>query len=246
VLTAFRELYNDNRSALVDALASLRITTAEQANATLPRSLPASATVTRADITALAISLYPAVALAQLNAASRVASSYQGDSLAETDTPDWGTAEDVRAIFAAAPAGEAGLNAWFQNFTRVWSRSSSDPYARQLWWFAVTASGASAAQAGATVDRAFTSYVFSGDDASAVRSTVTQQARELAPAASIPSGTSVTAPPEVELDPTMITARAGGRSAWFYALIAATIAGVGGLSWYVWYYRQRSAKPWRK
>lgn len=246
VLTAFRELFNDNRSAVVDALAALRIVTAEQANATLPRSLPPSATLTRADITALAISLYPIVELSRLASASRVASTFQGEALETVDAPNWGTAEDLRAIFAAAPAGESGLNAWFTRFTSVWSRSSSDPYARQLWWFATTTAAVPAAQAGAAIDRTFTNYVFTGDDAAADRSTITQQAREVAPAASIPSGGSVSLPPEVELSPTVITARAGGRSAWMYFLIAAAIAGVGGLSWYVWFYRQRSAKPWRK
>lgn len=249
-LATFRELYGEVRPGLVEALASLRLVTREQAEATLPRVLTPAPTVRREDITALAISIYPICELSRLNAASLLPRNQQGEVLADTDAPNWGTAEDLRGIFSAAPATEAGLNAWFARLTAVWPDDSRDPYARQLWWFANLAHDEAPTAVGGTLERAFLNYSFASGSASYVRPDTSVQeaaAARVPPEALSPPVTAAEMaapePPPIELDPTVITARAAGRGLWQWFMLAAVILGVGGLSWYLWSYRR--AKPWR-
>lgn len=245
VLALFRELYNENRSAVVAALPALAIVTAEQAERTLPRTLTLTGPVTRADVTAVSISIYPMLELGRLNASRLSASSFQGEAGDSSATP-YGSAEELRAVFASVGATESALRTWFSQLTAILPRASSDPYARQLWWFANNAAAGGAGARDAT-ERAFLDYIFRDADAGADRSTITQSARAVTAGTSTPP---VIAPPIieapateslVELDPTVITVRASPwRSPWVWLAIGAGVVTVGGVSW--WVYSRRSRR----
>lgn len=247
-LDTFRALYMDGRSTIVDALGSLTVTRAT-AESTLPRTIPVSGPVTRTDLTALGAAIMVPALLDQLNRRSAVASSYQGAAPADIPGGAWGTDDELMQLFADMPGSEgSALTAWFQRLTAIWPRGSSNAYARQVWWFTGVALGAGPADVASALDRAYTSYVFANADPSTVSATasIQQQAAAVVPPAAIPTGGGITSPPAVELDPTVIRARASGRSIWEWLVIALGFSAVGGLSWYVWFYRRRNTKPWRR
>lgn len=251
VLGKFRDVYNDMRSALVEGLGNLGI---EGTDGTLPRTLPVAGAFARADATALAISLLPILELARLNAGGTPVSSYQGETAPDAASSSFGTGEEFLAVFRAAPASEAALRTWFRDqVAPMLPRGGWNGYSRLLWWFPTTIAAAPAAQAADVAERCFLDYVFADSNATTVRSTPGQQAREIVGGGSVPTGTSVapsaspavtSAPPEIELDPVVITARATPRPWWHYFVIAFGVASLGGLSWYFWSYRQR--QPWRR
>lgn len=136
ILGTFRELFNENRPALLDGLVAVGLPDADP-----PRTLAPSATLTSDDVTAVMLSIYPVLELARLTGAS-----------------EWGTADELYERFDAGNTVDA-LRTWFlDRLANVWPQGTSNPHGRLLWWFATSISS------GDDASRVFVQYVFQGRD----------------------------------------------------------------------------------
>jgi hypothetical protein len=214
----FRELFTENRSAVVDAVVALGYPRAE-AEADIPRPRPSSSLVS-ADSTALAFALWPFLDV--------------GRAAGETG---WGNTDQLYDIFEAVPIGDAAaLRAWFMDrLASVWPQGTANAHGRQLWWFA------SGIRSGEDASAVFVQYVFQGRDEPEPLAHGASSVQEAA-AAILGSEAS-----PIELPGIAITARPSStRSALWYLVWAAVLASIGASAYGLWWYNRKYGRmPWQ-
>lgn len=220
ILATFREIYNENRSAVVDALVAVG-GARSSAESIAPSTLRPSSTPTADDSTAIAASIYPMTEMGRLHG--------------ETG---WGDADALFGVFSEVSETTDGLRTWFlDRLASVWPQGSSNAYARQLWWFAANISN------GEQASSVFSQYVFQGRDEP---EPAARGATSIQEAAAAVLGSEAN---PIELPGIAITARPSiWRSAWLYLIFGGVALSVGGTALWLWWYQKKhhGRFPWQR
>lgn len=222
ILEAFRDQYNDNRSAAVDGLVAVG-GSRSSSESIAPRTLRPGGTVTPDDATAIAVAIYPLTEVGRLAGESR-----------------WGDADALFSIFSDVPSTADGLRGWFlDRLASVWPQGGANAHGRLLWWFAGRIAD------GASADAVFSSYVFQGRDEPEPLAAGATSIQDAAAAITSGAGSSSSAPviPEIR-----ITARPSNlRSPLWYAVAVAIFLSVALTSYGLWNYQRRHGGkfPWQ-
>ena len=226
ILATFREIFNDNRSAVVAALVSVGGRAADIEGA-LPRTLRPGSTLTADDASALSLSVYPVCVL--------------GRATGETG---WGDAAALLRVFMSVPSNARALHDWFvDQLASVWPQGTANAHGRLLWWFA------SWIRSGDDADTVFSGYIFQGSDnpEGPARAPTVQEM-----AARLTAASEGDAPDAVAIDigeAGHITASPSHRrSALWWAVAVTIVLAIAGSSYGLYYYQKKHGgkMPWQK